>query len=281
MHQAPQQGSFLTADGLRLETSFWDPPQHTRAVVVVVHGLGDHRGRYHHLAERLTAHGYATASYDQRGFGRSEGPRAYVASFGLYGEDLGRFLELVRGRHAKVPLFLLGQSMGGLIVADFALQHPGAARGLILCSPAIMTEVAALLQRMSAFAGRVLPRVPTVALDLSQLSRDPEVVRAAREDPHYYGGRIPARTGAEMIAAMHRVQDKAATLSMPLLILHGSADKITAPAGSKLLYERASSTDKTLRIYDGLYHETFNEPEQAQVFEDVIAWLDTHTPGDG
>lgn len=274
---SPERDSFQTADGLRLDASFRETTYEARAVVVIVHGLAEHRGRYGRVVAHLLAHGYTVAAYDQRGYGHSEGRRAYVSSFSLYLADLARFVGLVRERYPALPVFLLGQSLGGLIVACYALEHPRFTEGLILCSPAILSDIAPFLQRISAFISRLLPSLPTVALDLPGLSRDPEVVRVAREDPLFYHGKIPARTGAEIVAAMRRVQNDAPRLTLPMLILHGTADRITVPAGSELLYHRAASGDKTLKLYDGLYHETFNEPERARVLGDITAWLDAHT----
>ena len=139
----------------------------------------------------------------------------------------------------------------------------------------ISDDVSPLLTRCSAFVGRILPRLRTIKLDSSSISRDPEVVRRYDEDPLVYRGGIPARTGAEMVLATKRIQSSMHTISLPLFIMHGTADRLSDAKGSELLYSKASSTDKSLKLYEGFYHEILNEPEKTQVLADIVQWLDT------
>lgn len=267
-----------TADGLRLFTQGWQPATPPRAQVVIVHGYAEHSGRYAALAARLVADGYTVQTFDQRGYGRSEGRRAYVASFDVYVQDLHRFMEQVKARSPHLPVFLFGHSMGGAVAACYVLDFAPPLAGLILSSPALRSNDARLLQKLAGLLGALAPRLPTLRLDCTLLSRDRAVVTQARQDPLNYHGRYLARTGAEIIRAMRRLETDGEHLALPLLLLHGTADRITDPGATAELYERADSTDKTIELYDGLYHETFNEPEKEHVIADILLWLEEHLP---
>ncbi|GIV58509.1 MAG: lysophospholipase [Rhodothermaceae bacterium] len=272
--------SFSTADGLHLFSRTWMPETEPRGHLVLVHGYAEHSGRYEALASDLTEAGYAVHTYDQRGFGRSEGRRAYVRSFDLYLDDLDRFLTLVRRDVPEAPLFLMGHSMGGTVVALYALERSPQRhriRGVILSSPALASDLAPMLQRVSALIGRLLPCLPTIRLDLSALSRDPAVEAAVRSDPLFYRGRLRARTGAEIVRAMRRIQEGAPRFTLPLLLFHGTADRLSAPQGSRRFYARIASEDKVLVLFEGFYHETLNEPQRLYVLATLLEWLAEHT----
>ena len=267
-------GYYTTPDGVSLTFSGWTPPGTPRSVVVIVHGYADHSGRHAALASHLTGHGHAVLAYDQRGHGRSGGRRAYIDTFDQYLDDLDAMLKIAQEHFPNLPLFLFGHSMGGAVSTLYCLERRADIEGLILSSPAIqLPDVAPLLQKASALIGQLLPRLPTVKLDLNHLSRDAEVVARTAADPLYYQGRLPARTGAELVRATRRIAARMESLSLPILLFHGTADQLTAPAGSTTLYSRARSSDKTLALYPGFYHETFNEPQKEQVLESIIEWL--------
>ncbi len=263
----------LTKDGLRLHRRVWsaDTP---RAVVLLVHGFGEHTGRYEHVAAALNDAGYTLASYDQRGWGRSEGRSAFVRRIDDYTDDLALALAQVRSEHPDLPLFLFGHSMGGLVVTLFAIDHKPEVSGLVLSGSAFESDESPFLQSIGRVIGKWFPKLPTAPLTWHYISRSPEVIAAAEADPMYYKGRIIAATGAAMLDGMDRVQAQMEAITYPFLAFHGGADRVTNPQGSRDLYRRAASADKTLKIYDGLYHETLNEPEQAEVLADFIAWLD-------
>ncbi|WP_457651808.1 alpha/beta hydrolase [Rhodocaloribacter sp.] len=272
-------GTFRTKDGLTLFTRTWRPPAEPRAVVALVHGYAEHSGRYGSLAADLVAEGHAVLGYDHRGFGRSEGRRAFIARFDDLLDDLDRFLDEVRQAYPDTPLFLFGHSMGGAVTALYALERrPERYRvgGAILSSPLFATNEAPLLQKIASVLGRIFPTMPTIPLDLEALSRDPSALEDIRKDPLFYHGRILARTGAEMIGATKRVRAQASHFSLPFLLFHGLADRLTDPEGSRRFFREAASGDKTLHLYEGLYHLTFCEPEKERVRGDVKAWLDTH-----
>ena len=175
-----------------------------------------------------------------------------------------------------MPLFLFGHSMGGALCALYAIERSQAFRGLILSSPAVEVDddIAPLLRNVAGVLGALLPTLPTIRTPDDAISRDPAVVAAAEADPLSYHGRVLARTGAQFIRTAERIQEHMAAIALPLLVFHGTADKLTSPHASRMLYEHARSADKTLNLYEGLYHETFNEPEKEQVLRDVAAWIE-------
>jgi alpha-beta hydrolase superfamily lysophospholipase len=268
----------ITADGLRLFTRSWHPKGPRRAALVLVHGYAEHSGRYDHLAATFASLGVATYAFDLRGFGQSEGRRAYVDHFDQYLDDLALVLEHVPSQDR--PLFLFGHSMGGLIALKFVLDRQPDLQGLLLNAPALQVnpDLAPILRRFARLLGRLAPTLPTVRSPQGAISRDPAVVAAANADPLNYHGRIPARTGAELLRVGADMRSRFAELTTPFLVLQGTGDRLTTPAWSERLYAQAASTDKTLKLYEGLYHETFHEPEQDQVLQDVRDWLAAHLP---
>lgn len=270
---------FKTADGLLLLERSWLPEEAPRAAVVIVHGYAEHSGRYGHVAEHLVASGYAVYAFDLRGHGRSEGKRTYVRSLDEHLADLDGLLARVRERGPAVPLFLLGHSMGGTIVTLFLISGEREVRGAILSGAALKLRggVSRILQALLSFLGRLAPKLPLSKLSSRDISRDETVVTEYDSDPLVYRGRMPAGTAAALIQAIRSIEARMEAVALPLLLLHGTSDSLTDPEGSSLLYERASSPDKTLRLYEGLYHEVLNEPEKEQVLADLVQWLDERT----
>lgn len=269
---------FAARDGLPLYEQCWLPEQACRAAVVVIHGINEHSGRYAQLAADLNRHGYAVYTMDLRGHGRSAGDRVLIRSFDEYLDDVEVLLERVAARQPGKPVFLFGHSMGGAIVATLGITRSPKVQGLILSAPAILIAggVFPLLRRLAWLASAVWPTLRITRMGCRFISRDPAVVEAFRNDPLVFHGRFPVRTGAEILSAAKRIQTDAARLTLPLLIFHGTGDFVTDPQGSRLLAARARSDDKTLRLYEGFYHEVFSEPDRAQVVADLLAWLDGH-----
>jgi acylglycerol lipase len=269
---------FAARDGLRLFAQGWVPEGGTSAVMVVVHGINEHGGRYARLAEDLNRHGYAVYAIDLRGHGRSDGDRALIRSFDQYLDDVEVLLERVTARHPGVPLFLFGHSMGGAVVAQLAILRPPKVRGVILSAPAVLIAggVFPVLRHLAAVASVVWPTLRLTRLGCRFISRDPAVVEGFRNDPLVFHGCFPVRTGAEILRAAKRIQTDVERLTLPLLVLHGTGDFVTDPKGSRMLVARAGSADKTLRLYTGLYHEVLSEPERKCVLADVLTWLDGH-----
>jgi alpha-beta hydrolase superfamily lysophospholipase len=271
-------GFLAGADTAQIYWQAWLPSGEPRAVVVIAHGIGEHSGRYGHVAARLTAAGFAAYALDHRGHGRSSGPRALIDRMDHAVADVDRFVTLAASRHAGRPLHLLGHSMGGAIAIAYALAHQERLRGLVLSSAAASLASAPASARLEArVLGVVAPGAGTMEIDPSLISRDQAVVRAYREDPLVYRGKLPARTVAEIAATIEGFPAQVPELRLPLQVMAGTGDRIVSPSGSRMVHDRAGSPDRTLRLYDGLYHELFNEPERRVVLGDVTAWLDART----
>jgi alpha-beta hydrolase superfamily lysophospholipase len=250
-------------------------PEKSAASVAIVHGYAEHSARYAHVAAHLAQHGYAVYAFDLRGHGRSAGRRCFVRSFDEYLADLELFLARVAARAPGKPIFMLGHSMGGAIATLFVIKRRAVLRGLILsgASLKISDDVSPALRRVSAFVGRLFPKLPTIRLDSRAISRDPEVVKSYETDMLVYHGSAPAGTATSFFRAVSDIQAGMELIDLPLLILHGAQDRLADVAGSKRLYARVRSRDKQLKLYDGLYHEILNEPERAQVLADITTWL--------
>jgi acylglycerol lipase len=260
----------------------WLPKRasHARAAVVIAHGAGEHSGRYEAVAGRLVDAGYAVYALDHQGHGRSGGPRAVIRRMDLALIDLYQLVGGATQKQGGRPPFLLGHSMGGTIATAYALRWPENLAGLILSSPlASLPQVKAPLRPVVAVLSRVAPRFGLSQVDASLVSRDPEQVKAYEADPLVLHGKLPARTVGELARTTRRFPKQAADLKLPLLIMSAGADRIVAPEGGQMLYDRASSADKTLKVYPDLYHEIFNEtePDRTLVIDEMIAWLDART----
>lgn len=271
---------FTGVRGIRLYHQAWLPDGEARAALLVVHGIGEHSGRYAGLAERFAAGGYAVYALDHPGHGRSDGGREHIVRFEDFTDSLAIFHRLVAERQPDFPLFLLAHSLGGLIACRYLLDRPAGLCGTVLSAPGL--RMGGSINPLAAAAARLLsavaPRFGVAALDSRTISRDPDVVAAYLRDPLVFHGKTPARLAAETMKAMRRVADGADRITVPLLILQGDADRLVDPSGARLLHERAGSTDKTLRTYGGLWHELFNEPERETVIRDVEEWLSVRLP---
>ncbi|MCA1703397.1 MAG: alpha/beta hydrolase, partial [Actinobacteria bacterium] len=227
----------------------------------------------------LAAAGFAVYAADHRGHGRTEGRRANIERMALIVDDLGGFVRLAADRHTGLPVFMIGHSMGGLIALQYATGPDAALDGLVLSGPLVLVTVgSSVLKRLAGVLSTVVPDLGVTGLDAEAISRDPQVVRAYQADPLVHHGKIPARTGAEILVTAEALPQRLPTLRVPLLLLHGTEDRICVPAGSTLVHDMVSSSDKTLCRYEGLYHEIFNEPEQDRVLADLLAWLEAHLP---
>jgi alpha-beta hydrolase superfamily lysophospholipase len=232
--------------------------------------------RYTRFAEWFTGKGYALAALDHPGHGRSEGVPGHIDDFDQYLQTLRIFHKRVKEAFPELPVFLLGHSMGGLISSNYLLDHQSEFRGCVLSGAAIKTELEPgfLQMQIIRLLALLAPRTGALQLDANGVSRDPQEVKLYVEDPLVYHGKMSARKLREIFAGMNKIQARAGEISLPLLILHGGEDSMASPEGSRFLHEHAGSADKTLKIYPELYHEIFNEPERAQVFEDVLQWCE-------
>lgn len=261
----------------------WLPEQSAaRGVVVLVHGFGEHSGRYAHVGARLAGAGMAAYAADHRGHGRTGGRPANIERMSLVVADLGRFVGFAAGQHPGAPLFVLGHSMGGLIALQYATEPDARLDGLLLSGPAVEVTVGSALQRRAAgVLSALTPQLGVTSLPVDRISRDREVVAAYENDPLVHHGAVPARTGAELLATATALPGRLGRLTVPVLLLHGGDDGLAAPSGSRMVHDAVASTDKTLHRYEGLYHEVFNEPERDRVLTDLVTWLEAHLPRGG
>ena len=272
--QAHLEGWFAGAGGLSLFRRTWRPDGPTTAILINVHGLGDHSGLYPTLVEHFTARGIAVYAPDLRGNGRSPGQRAYVERWDEYREDLERFVAVVRREEPGRPIFLLGNSLGGLIVLDYAVHTPEGIRGVIAASPPLgRIGVPAPLLALGRVLSRVWPRFSVrTRMDLSGLARDPVVAETVLSDPLFH--RVgTARLSTEVVAAIARVQAAAPRFPLPLLVLHGSADRMVPPDGSRAFVARVGHADRELREYAGAFHVLFADLDRERALTDVEQWI--------
>ncbi|MCB0158128.1 MAG: lysophospholipase [Caldilineaceae bacterium] len=276
------EGTFKGVRNADIYDQAWLPDGEVKAVILIVHGIGEHSGRYTNHVNYFVPRGYAIYALDHLGHGKSDGEREVIERFSDYTDTLGIFSGMVRESQPGKPVFILGHSMGGLITSTYLLDHQDEFRGAILSAPAIKPggEISGATIAVGKVISRIMPKLGVLALDDSGISRDPAVLQAYRNDPLVFQGKTPARLGAEMLSAMQRVTDAAATITLPILIVQGTGDTLVDPSGAQLLYDKVGSPDKTLKLYDGLYHELHNEPERDIVFADVDAWLAAHLPAE-
>ncbi len=271
---------FLNENGdHRVFYQCWLPEGDLKAVLVVVHGLAEHCGRYMNVVNRFVPLGYGIYGFDFPGHGKSHGKRVYINRFEDYTRTLSTFLDKVRTLHNETPLFLVGHSMGSLVSAVLLTHRQEVFTGAVL-SGAGAVKVPDSISSATILAGKVfsvvMPKIGLIGLDVNGVSSDPSVVRAYVEDPLVHTGKTTARLAAEILKAMQRFPEEAARITLPILLLQGGGDKLVDPAGARMLFETVQSSDKTLKMYDGLYHEIFNEPERDQVLGHMEQWLENH-----
>jgi acylglycerol lipase len=273
-----KDGRFKGYKGLKLYYQCWLPDKKPKAVLLVAHGLAEHSGRYKNLVDYFVPKGYAVYALDHRGHGKSEGRRSYVDNFNDYLIDLKTFFDRVKKEHKNAKIFLFGHSLGATIAAAYAVKHQDGLAGLMVSGSSLVPPpgVSPALLAIAGILSALVPKMGVTVLDASTISRDQSVVDAYVNDPLVFRGKVPARTGAELARMWKQLPDQMPKIKLPILIMHGQADQLSDPRGSKLLYERVGSKDKTLKIYDSCYHEICNEPERKRVCSDMEKWLTKH-----
>lgn len=271
-------GTFKGVRDIDIYYQGWLPEGEVKAVLFIVHGVGEYIGRYNNVVNYFVPLGYAIYGVDHIGHGKSGGEREMIKRFEDYTDTLQVFYKLVTGWQAGKPVIIYGHSMGGLITSLYLLDHQNDFKAAVISAaaakiPANITPTTVQLARILAV---IAPKMGMIGLDTSYLSHDKVVVDSYNSDPQVFHGKMPVRLSAEMLRAMLRVADEFHKVTLPLFILHGGDDKIVEPEGGKMLYEKASSADKTLKIYEGLYHEVHNEPERELMFKDLEGWLNAH-----
>ena len=268
-------GQLRGSGGVWLHWQAWLPVGVARAVVVLAHGGLEHSGRYAHVADRLTGAGLVTYAIDFRGHGRSGGRAGQVERMSLLVDDLDRLVRLATERHSGIPVFVVAHSLGAMVALEYVVSGDRDLAGLVLSGTGIdVSGIPKLQARVARLLSAAAPNLRLMRFASDGVSRDPDVVRGYDEDPLVFRGRVPVRTAAELLVSADRVTPRLASVRLPLLVLHGGADPVATPAGARMVYERAVSVDKTLNVYDGLYHEIFNEPEKDTVIDDVVNWIE-------
>jgi alpha-beta hydrolase superfamily lysophospholipase len=268
-----REGFFRGAEAVE---QHWQPDTEPRAIIVIVHGYGEHSGRYRNIVNPLVAHGYAVYGHDHRGHGRSPGQRVYINRWEEYREDLGCFLNTVGKQEPGRPVFLFAHSMGALVGLDFLLHYPQGVSGAIISGAPI--EPAGVNDPFRIAIARILsgvwPRFSVnLGLDITALSRNPNVVKAYADDP-LVSRMATARWGTEILNTVAWVKTHAAELTIPILFIHGESDRVNRVQGTRYLFQAARSADKTLRTYPGGYHEPHNDIDHEKVVADIREWLD-------
>ncbi len=266
--------AFEGADGRVLLGRSWLCPEPQRALAVV-HGLAEHSGRYERFGAWFARRGCAVHAYDQRGHGRSDGRRCHVDRFDELLDDLDVFLGTVREQHRRLPVALVGHSMGGLVVAAYVRERHPEASCAVTSGAALALGKGVPPLRLAAARGlrRLAPRFTlATGVDPDALSRDPEVVRRYVEDPLVHR-RLTTSLAWELLEAVRRTAGGGAEVKLPMLLLHGAEDRLCSPAGSRAFYASLNVPGSDLRVYPELRHEIFNEPEQEEVFRDLLDWV--------
>ena len=270
-----EEGALTTSSNASLFYQSWLPADTPKAVLLVAHGLAEHSSRYEHFAEFFVKHDYAVFGLDHLGHGKSDGDRCHITKFSDYTDGVALLLDRVHEACPATPVFLIGHSMGGLVAVSILFEHQAEFAGCVLSGPAVQPafELPAIQRLIMKLMSRVLPKLRVLQLESSDVSRDPAVVERYRNDPLVFNGKITARLAEQLFSEMSSLQENLGRIDLPMLVLHGSEDRITSVEGSKMLHENISSQDKKLIIYDDLYHEVYNEPEQIEVMTDVLNWL--------
>ncbi len=265
-----------TNDGLEMYSKAWLPSGKARGVACLVHGVGEHIGRYQADGEALAGAGYILAGFDQRGFGKSEGRRGHTPSLEAYFDDIDLFLAEIAKLYPDQPRFLYGQSMGGILVLAYTPLRQAEVVGVIATAPGLKTVLEE--QKLKVFLAKVLGKIlPTFTLDsgidAQMLSRDPRVADEYTKDPLVHT-LITASWGKTMLRAIDLVFENAPRFPLPLLLMHGTKDEINYPRGSQMFAELAPKDKVTLKMWDGFKHELHTDPEKAEVFKVMTGWLD-------
>ena len=274
---APKEENFESTRGLRIFYRSWRPAGTPRAVLAICHGLNAHSGQYRWAAEQLVGRGLAVYALDLRGRGKSDGERYFVERVEDWTDDLGGLIRIAKQREPGLPLFLLGHSAGGVISCIYTLENQSELAGFICEDFAFRVYAPDFALAVLKGLSHIAPHAHVLRLKNEDFSRDPEVVRAMNADPLLKNEVQPTQVVA--VRADERIERDFARFTLPLLILHGTADKVTRPDGSQVFYDKAGSSDKTLKLYEGHYHDLLNDMGREEVMADIVGWIEARLPG--
>lgn len=266
--------TFESADGITIFLRSWQPEGAPRGVVVICHGFNSHSGQYAWTAQRLAEAGFAVYAPDLRGRGKSGGERFYVENVSDYVGDLGGAIAIAKARNPGLKTFLYGHSAGGVTSASYALDHQDQIDGFICASFAFQVPAPGFALAAIKALSHIAPRLGVLTLPNIAFSRDPDAVAALEADPLIAGETQPAITVAALVRADERLHEEFPTITLPLLILHGTDDKATVYKGSQFFFDTAGSSDKTLKLYDGHFHDLFADLGKEAVFADMLGWIE-------
>ena len=271
------ESTFEGYENLPLYYQSWQPETETKAVLAVVHGFGEHSGRYMNVVNKLVPMGFAVYGFDHRGHGKSPGARGHILHWREFIEDVHSFLEVVRNEQKEKPLFIMGHSLGGLIVLNYVISNPEGLKGVIASGPLLSQPgISPVLLMLSKIMSKIWPGFSIdTKLDVNSISRDPEVIKAYEQDPLVHS-MASARLGTEISAATEWTQAHAGKMNLPLLIVHGGADSLVEPEGSARFFEQVTFEDKERIVYPDGRHESHNDIEKEKVLQDISAWLEKH-----
>src|SRR5262245_13137787 len=269
---------FEGTKGLSIFFRSWHPTGKPRAVVAICHGLNAHSGEYLWTGDQMQAAGFAVYALDLRGRGKSDGEPFYVEDVGDYVSDVAMLIELAKKREPGVPVYLLGHSAGGVVSCLYALDNQAEIAGLICEDFAFQVPAPDLALAVVKGISHLAPHAHALKLHNEDFSRDPRVVKSKNDDPLIAHEVQPAATVAALVRADERLKSEFALIKLPVFILHGTADKVTKLSGSQMFYDNAGSADKTLKLYEGLYHDLLNDVDKEEVMSDILAWIDKRLP---
>lgn len=273
-----RKGKIIGPRDLTIHCQAWVPENPPRAVVLLVHGLKEHSGRYMSLVQHLVPRGFAVYGFDLPGHGQSQGTRTYIERFEDYIITLERYRTQVAEWQPQVTVFLYGHSMGALVSIQHLIQGQQLYRGAVISAPLfhVPEDQPGWMIAVGMILSRLAPKIRLLGVNDEGLSRVPRVIQEYRQDPLVFQGKTTARLAAELYAAIQRARSQAGKISLPVLILQGEDDPIVDPRGAQELYETLTSGDKTLKRYPGCYHELHHEREEdrLQVLQDLSGWLE-------
>lgn len=270
--------TFEGVGGLKIAARSWRPEEAVRGIVLLIHGFNSHSGYMVWPAEQFYSRGFAAYALDLRGRGKSEGERFYVEKFSDWLEDVDKLAAIARAENPGAPVYVLGHSVGGVIASSYVFDHQTEIAGLICESFALDVGLPQIAQLALEGASYLIPHLPVYSLKNEIFSRDPAVVNAMNNDPLIANEKQPAETASEVLKAAARLKGNMPNFKVPVFIIHGTADEATRPEGSQYFYDNLGSEDKTLKLYEGGYHDLLNDIDKQTVMADILAWVTERTP---
>ena len=269
--------TFENKSGLKIFTRTWLPAGKARGVIVLIHGLNSHSGYYQWVADQFTANQYAVYALDLEGRGKSEGERFYVESIDDYVSEVDQLVGIAKSANSGLPVFVLGHSAGGVVACLYALEYQAKINGLICESFAYQIPAPDFALSVLKGLSHIAPHLHTIKLKNEDFSRDNAVVETMNSDPLIAHESQPSKTMEQLVIADERLKKEFALITLPVLILHGTKDNATRFGGSQFFYDHAGSADKTLKLYEGHYHDLLNDLDKEKVMTDIQEWVEKHS----